>query len=70
MYVLLLERLERQVLVEQHITAVLAAAGAKGVEMPVFAERQAELDAWLLSEDRKAHVDPETAELMSVLGVS
>lgn len=49
-YVLLLERLERQVLSERQVAAVLAAAGAEDVEMPSMDEACAAFDAALIAE--------------------
>jgi hypothetical protein len=69
-YVLLLERMERQVLAEQQMVATLAAAGAKDVEMPVFEQRQALLDELLVAPPARFDADPERAELLTVLGVS
>ena len=66
-YVLLVERLERQVLSERQVAAVLATAGAKDVEMPQMDEARAQFDVALI-----AAPVPESpnAVLLRELGVS
>jgi len=49
-YVLLVERLERQVLSERQVAAVLAAGGAADVEMPSMDDARATFDAALVAE--------------------
>lgn len=69
-----LDRLERQVLAEQHIAASLMAAGAEGVQMPDMAEREQFLREWLYSplepSTQAAQLDPELRELRAALGYS
>ncbi len=71
MYVLLLDRLERQVLTEQQIAAAMVASGRfRDVPMPEFSDRQQALDAWVHEPLRQAGpVDLERAELLSALGM-
>ena len=49
-YVLLVERMERQVLSERQVAAVLASGGAENIEMPQMDEARAEFDAALVAE--------------------
>ena len=49
-YVLLVERLERQVLSERQVAAVLAAAGAEDIEMPQMDEARVAFDAALVAD--------------------
>ena len=49
-YVLLVERLERQVLSERVVAATLAAGGAEDVEMPQMDEARATFEAALVAE--------------------
>ena len=67
MYVLLLDKLERQVLADRGAAATLMAAGAKGVTFPTLAEQRAMFDA-ALAEDPKAE-DTEQQQLRKALGV-
>ena len=63
---LLLDQVERWVLAERHVAAVLKAAGAD-VDMPTFAEARANLDELLVSEfDR---IDPRAGELRAAVGL-
>ena len=66
-YVLLVERLERQVLSERQVAAVLATAGAEDIEMPDMDGARAEFEAALVAEPV-----PESprARLLRELGVA
>ncbi len=67
-YTLLLERLERHVLVERQVAAVMTAAGAKRVAVPTFDSERAKLDR-LLSEEPRRRYDDEQASLIAALGL-
>jgi hypothetical protein len=67
-YALLLERLERHVLTERHVAAVMAAAGAKGVTVPTFETERARVDRLLEAAPRREY-DPEQAALIAALGL-
>ena len=49
-YVLLVERLERQVLSERQVAAVLAASGAEDVVMPDMDDARADFEAALVAD--------------------
>jgi len=66
-YVLLLERLERQVLSERQVAAALAAGGAEDVEMPDLDTSRAEFDAALVAEPAP---ESTSVRLMRELGVA
>lgn len=68
MYLLLLERLERHVLAERHVAAVMLAGGAKKVTLPVFETERAKLDRLLEAAPRRER-DPEQAALIAALGL-
>ena len=65
MYVLHLERLERDVLNAQIIAAQLIAAGGEDVTMPDLASARTEFDTWL-----GVTAAPERDELHRMLGVA
>lgn len=67
-YALLIEKLERQVLAELQVVAVLMAAGQKGLSWPTIDERRAALDAALIAVPQS--VDSEQQQLRRALGVS
>lgn len=68
-YVLLLQRIERWVMIGQLTSIIAATAGAK-VEPPDLWARHAELDAWLVSPlDGGADRPTEQRELEAALGV-
>jgi hypothetical protein len=67
-YVLLLERLERHVLAERHVAAVMLAAGAKGIRMPTFETERAKVDRLLTAAKRREY-EPEQAALIAALGL-
>jgi hypothetical protein len=71
-YVMLLDQLERQVLADRHVAAVLMAAGAQDVPLPDFTEERARLDAALTEEPATvaSHVEVEQLELRRALGVA
>lgn len=66
-YVILLDRLERSVLVERQNAASLIAGGVEDIEVPTLADAFAEFDAALIAEP-----EPESASarLMRELGIS
>jgi hypothetical protein len=67
-YALLLERLERHVIAERHVAAVMLAAGAKKVTLPVFETERAKLDRLLEAAPRRER-DPEQQALIVALGL-
>lgn len=71
-YVLLLDQLERLLLADRHVAAVLIAAGAEGVTLPTYQERRALFDAALVAEPTQQanEVDDEQMELRRALGVA
>lgn len=70
-YVLQVERLEREVLAERQVTATLVAAGAKVPEPPTVAQAVERFDADLLAEPvRLKTVDAEQLQLRRALGVA
>jgi hypothetical protein len=73
-YVLLLDQLERQVLADRHVAAVLMTAGAEGVELPTLYERRAAFDVALVADPVApavvSEVDSEQMELRRALGVA
>lgn len=70
MYALIVERLERHVLAERHVAAVMAAAGAKRVEVPTFESERAKVDRWLeVAPERRRERNPEQAALIAALGL-
>ena len=69
-YVLLLDSLERHVLAERQIAAVLMAAGAKDVTLPDPQEQRELFDAALSAEPQAAEVDTEQMQLRRALGVA
>jgi hypothetical protein len=69
--VVLLDYMERQVLADRHVAAVLMAAGAKGVTLPDFEERRALFDAALIEPPQAvSQVDGEQMQLRRALGVA
>lgn len=70
-YVLLLDRLERQVLADRQVAALQAVMSGQGGDLPSFDEQRARFDA-LLTEEPKALtvVDREQWELRRALGVA
>jgi hypothetical protein len=69
--VLLLDELERQVLADRHVAAVLMAAGAKDVTLPSLQEQRQLFDAALSAEPTPlTAVDSEQMELRRALGVA
>lgn len=72
-YVLLLDQMERQVLADRQVAAVLMAAGAKDVRLPSLAEKRAEFDEALAAEPKPSAVSllsDEQRELREALGVA
>jgi predicted metal-dependent hydrolase len=67
-YTLILERLERHVLAERHVAAVMRAAGAKGGDVPTCESERARLDRLLDDRPRRAY-PPEQAALIAALGL-
>jgi hypothetical protein len=69
-YALIVERLERHVIAERQVAAVMAAAGAKRVEVPTFDAERARLDRLLDDQPTPRRVyDPEQAALIAALGL-
>jgi hypothetical protein len=68
--VLLLDRIERQVLADRQVAATFLTAGAKGVTLPDFEERRALFDAALVEEPRERLIDSDQMELRRALGVA
>lgn len=69
-YVLLLDNLERHVLADRHVAAVLMAAGAEGVTLPTMQEQRLVFDAALLAEHQGHDLDTEEMQLRRALGVA
>lgn len=68
---MLLEHLERHVLADRHVAAVLMAAGAKDVTLPSLQEQRDRFYAALVEEPKPmAQVDIEQLELRRALGVA
>jgi hypothetical protein len=67
-YTLIIERLERHVLTERHVAAVMLAAGAKKVTVPTFDGERAKLDR-LLDEAPRKRYGQEQAALIAALGL-
>lgn len=68
MYSLILERLERHVLAERHVAAVMRAAGSKSARAPTFADERARLDRLLDVAPRRTY-PPDQARLIAALGL-
>lgn len=68
-YALHVEQLERAVLAERQVAAVLLAAGAKEVTLPTLESARDEFEASLVAESKQRTLSPELAELREVLGV-
>lgn len=68
MYTLVVERLERHVLVERQVAAVMRAAGSKHGEVPTFEGHKGKLDA-LLGDKPRRHYAPEQADLIAAVGL-
>jgi hypothetical protein len=68
-YALIVERLERHVLAERHVAAVMAAAGAKKVTVPTFETERGKLDRLLGEGPERRQRDPEQAALIAALGL-
>lgn len=66
-HVLLVADLERNVLAERHVSAVLIAAGAEGVDMPSLAAALTEFDTELEAAPRD---EPRPLRLLKRLGVA
>ena len=66
-YVLLVERLERQVLSERQVAATLVAGGAQDIEMPQMDEARAAFDAALVADPV---IESPRAALLRELGVA
>lgn len=69
MYVLILERLERHVLAERHVAAVLMAGGAKKVTVPTFTDERGKLDRMLGDRPARKHRTPEQQRLLAAIGL-
>jgi hypothetical protein len=67
-YALIVERLERHVLVERQVAIAAQAAGAKGVDVPTFDSERARLDGMLGEAPRRRYSD-EQAALIAALGL-
>lgn len=62
--------MERLLLADRHVAAVLMAAGAKDVTLPTYRERRDLFDAALVAEPKPvAGLDTEQMELRRALGV-
>ena len=68
MYTLIVERLERHVLNERHVAAVMRAAGSKRGEVPTFDGHKAKLDA-LLGDRPRRQYPAEQAALIAAVGL-
>lgn len=68
-HALVVERLERHVLVERQVAATLKAGGAKGVEVPTFAAEVARLERLLAEDEGRKRRDPEQQALLDALGL-
>lgn len=70
MYTLILERLERHVLAERHVAAVMRAAGAKRVQVPTWENYRARLDRELGADlHTRRTYDTDTEELITAVGL-
>lgn len=67
---LLLDQIERQVLADRHVAAVLMAAGAKDVKLPTFQEQRALFDSALEAAPTFSRISTEQMELRQALGVA
>lgn len=67
-YVLLIDRLERHVLVERQVAVAAASAGVASVTIPTLEEELERFEAWLTEPPKL--IDPERLELMRALGVA
>lgn len=63
-----MERLERHVLTERHVAAVMQTVSAKRVPAPTFDSELAKLDR-LLQEAPERHYDDEQRALIAALGL-
>jgi hypothetical protein len=64
---LLAERVERQVLCDRQVVAILAAGSGKRLDLPEVDDALERLDAALVAEPQR--VEPEQDELLRALGV-
>lgn len=69
-FVLLVESIERQVLVERQCAITAAAAGAEDVEIPDLHTQLARFEAALLREDEVSDVDSDRLVLLRALGLT
>ncbi len=68
---LLLDQVERQTLADRQVAAAFMAAGAKGVDLPTFAEQRQLLDASLEADLQAVEGgDSDQMELRRALGVA
>jgi hypothetical protein len=67
-YALLIERLERHVLVERQIAALMAVHSTKKVKLPTFEAERAKVDRLLELTPRREY-EPEQAALIAALGL-
>jgi hypothetical protein len=68
-YALIVERLERHVLVERQVAAVMLAAGSKKkITVPTFETERGKLDR-LLDQQPRREYEPEQAALIAALGL-
>lgn len=68
MYALLVERLERHVLAERHVAAVMLAAGSKKARVPTFENELHRLDRVLEAVPGRQYGE-EQAALIAALGL-
>lgn len=68
MYTLILERLERHVLAERQVAAIMRAGGAKRAVAPTFDAERARLDRLLDVAPRRSY-PPAQARLIAALGL-
>jgi hypothetical protein len=68
-YVLIADRIERQVLADRQVTATFIAAGARDLELPEVADALDDFDNWLAEPMTPRPVDPERKVLLEALGV-
>jgi hypothetical protein len=68
-YSLVIERLERHVLTERQIAAVMAVNSTKKVTLPTFEAERARLDRLLGEGPERRERDPEQAALIAALGL-
>ncbi len=70
-YLLLLERLERQVLADRQIAALQLVMSGEGGDLPTLQETREAFDAALVAEPQQGtQVDAEQMELRRALGVA